>query len=197
MWSSHCGPMGSAASLQHQDTGLIPWPAHWVKGSCGLGHCCGTGLIPVPPRNFCMLQAPSPPKKSVLLWSSKAGKSKVGSSFSLPVLKRHHPTMFGLRFPLCLLHWGISYDRYESHTTLKLLFVSGLQEEVEPTFFIWRSTSPFIFKTLPPPRVISLPLPENSRAILSQFIYWAPTQGQMKDKRKKTQSCPQKGHNLV
>ena len=31
--SSHCGVMGPAASLQHQDMGLIPSPAQWVKGS--------------------------------------------------------------------------------------------------------------------------------------------------------------------
>ena len=31
--SSHCGAMGLATSLQHQDTGLIPSPAQRVKGS--------------------------------------------------------------------------------------------------------------------------------------------------------------------
>ena len=29
--SSCCGAIGSLASLQHQDTGSIPGPAHWVK----------------------------------------------------------------------------------------------------------------------------------------------------------------------
>ena len=31
--SSRCGATGSAASRQHQDTGSIPVPAQWVKGS--------------------------------------------------------------------------------------------------------------------------------------------------------------------
>ena len=31
--SSHCGTTGSAVSLQHKDTGSIPGPAWWVKGS--------------------------------------------------------------------------------------------------------------------------------------------------------------------
>ena len=30
---SHCGTMGSAASLQHQDTGLILTLVQWIKGS--------------------------------------------------------------------------------------------------------------------------------------------------------------------
>ena len=32
-WNSHCGTMGSAASLWRQDTGGIPGPAQWIKGS--------------------------------------------------------------------------------------------------------------------------------------------------------------------
>ena len=31
--SSHCAAMESAVSLQAQDTGLIPSPVQWVKGS--------------------------------------------------------------------------------------------------------------------------------------------------------------------
>ena len=31
--SSHCGVKGSPVSLQHQDSGLIPGLAGWVKGS--------------------------------------------------------------------------------------------------------------------------------------------------------------------
>ena len=31
--SSHCEQMGLAASLEHWDTGSIPSPAQWVKGS--------------------------------------------------------------------------------------------------------------------------------------------------------------------
>ena len=31
--SSHCGAMGSAASLRRRDTGLIPGLAQWVEGS--------------------------------------------------------------------------------------------------------------------------------------------------------------------
>ena len=30
-WSSLCGAAGSAASLEHWDTGLTPSPAQWVK----------------------------------------------------------------------------------------------------------------------------------------------------------------------
>ena len=33
MWSPHCGAMGLVMSLQHQDTGSIPGPAQWIKGS--------------------------------------------------------------------------------------------------------------------------------------------------------------------
>jgi len=32
MRSSRCGAIRSAASLQHQDAGLIPGPGQWVKG---------------------------------------------------------------------------------------------------------------------------------------------------------------------
>ena len=43
--------MGSVASLQHWDSGSIPGPAQWVKGSgigteCSVGHNCGSNLIP-------------------------------------------------------------------------------------------------------------------------------------------------------
>ena len=31
--SSHCSEAGLVASLKCQDAGLIPGPAHWVKGS--------------------------------------------------------------------------------------------------------------------------------------------------------------------
>ena len=33
IWSSHCGAMGSTASLPHQHTALIPGPAQYVRGS--------------------------------------------------------------------------------------------------------------------------------------------------------------------
>ena len=49
--SSHCGTMGSAASLELWDAGLIPGPAQWVEiwrcCSHGIGHNCGLDLIPV------------------------------------------------------------------------------------------------------------------------------------------------------
>ena len=31
-WSSRCGAVGSEASLKHQDAGLTPGLAQWVKG---------------------------------------------------------------------------------------------------------------------------------------------------------------------
>ena len=43
--SSCCGAKGSAASLQHQDTGSIPRWAEWVKDT-GIGQNCGSDLIP-------------------------------------------------------------------------------------------------------------------------------------------------------
>ena len=46
-------------SLQCQDTGSIPGQAQWVKGSgiccsCGVGHNCGSDLIPGPGTPYAM-----------------------------------------------------------------------------------------------------------------------------------------------
>ena len=57
--SSHCGPMGSAVSLWHQDTGSIPSPTQWVKGS---GTVTTVALLgPSPPHAACW---PKKEKKS-------------------------------------------------------------------------------------------------------------------------------------
>ena len=44
--------MGLTASLQHQDIGLIPGLAQWVKGS-GVGCNCCSDLIPGPGTFIC------------------------------------------------------------------------------------------------------------------------------------------------
>ena len=51
-WSSYCVAMGSAASWERWDAGLIPGGAQWVKdpvsSSHGLVRGCGSDLIPGP-----------------------------------------------------------------------------------------------------------------------------------------------------
>ena len=48
--SSRCGAMGSVASWERWEAGLIPGPSQWIKGlallSCGVGHNCCSDLIP-------------------------------------------------------------------------------------------------------------------------------------------------------
>ena len=49
--SSHCSEAGLVASLKCQDAGLIPGPAHWVKGSGIANHVggsCSSDLFPGP-----------------------------------------------------------------------------------------------------------------------------------------------------
>ena len=73
-YGSSChGTMGSVASLQHQDVGLIPSPAQWVKGSScgntGVGRNCSLGLIPGPETPYAVVRPKE--KKNSLCCSCK------------------------------------------------------------------------------------------------------------------------------
>ena len=48
---THCGTLALEVSLQWQDAGSVPGLAQWVKDFmllCGVGHNCGSDLIPDP-----------------------------------------------------------------------------------------------------------------------------------------------------
>ena len=66
-WSSLCGAAGSAASLEHWDTGLTPSPAQWVKD---------LALLELWLRSQLWLRS------DPLLWGGQKKKKKIKKKFS-------------------------------------------------------------------------------------------------------------------